>query len=254
MPNKTKGAGGKLSRSEIIQARLSPRMKFAAEIIARNERRTLSSLIETLFENAMQEYWVDAEDDLGEMCPLSEVVHELWHSNEAIRFVKFAWYLPQLLQPDEENLWHKIKEIKYFWCCEEHVIKDENNKIIRKSWEPILHEAALIDSHLTQYWPILQTDLQSNELTKIREKIGEKIGYLANEQEDDDHDDEKALDPIAVKQREELSKQFEKDMKTMKEITKRLNSFWPRRYRVNLRSPSQKIINRLLKNNKKGNQ
>ena len=40
-----KGGGGKLNRSEIIQARLDPKLHMAAEIMARAERRTLSSFI-----------------------------------------------------------------------------------------------------------------------------------------------------------------------------------------------------------------
>lgn len=49
-----KGGGGKLNRSEILQARLNPKLRLGAEIMVRSQRRTLSSLIETLIEAATE--------------------------------------------------------------------------------------------------------------------------------------------------------------------------------------------------------
>ena len=43
---KRKGGGSKLSRSEIIQVRLDPKLRFTAELAARKHRRTLSSFVE----------------------------------------------------------------------------------------------------------------------------------------------------------------------------------------------------------------
>src|ERR1700730_16830959 len=54
-PVKKKGAGGKLSRSEILQARLNPKLRFTVELMARLERRTVSSFIEGLIEKAAKE-------------------------------------------------------------------------------------------------------------------------------------------------------------------------------------------------------
>lgn len=45
-----KGGGGKLNRSKIIQARLTPDLHKAAEEMARQQRRTLSSFVEMLVE------------------------------------------------------------------------------------------------------------------------------------------------------------------------------------------------------------
>lgn len=52
----SKGNGGKLNRSAIIQARIDPKLHMAAEIMAHYERRTLSSLIETLILKAIEKY------------------------------------------------------------------------------------------------------------------------------------------------------------------------------------------------------
>ena len=50
MKKKKKGGGGELNRSEIVQTRLSPQLKFLAEIAAHNDKRTLSRLIEAAVE------------------------------------------------------------------------------------------------------------------------------------------------------------------------------------------------------------
>lgn len=46
MTAKRKAGGPKLTRSEIIQVRFDPRLRWAAELTARVHRQTLSSFIE----------------------------------------------------------------------------------------------------------------------------------------------------------------------------------------------------------------
>ena len=48
------GGGGKLSRSEIIQVRLDPKLKFGAEMAAAKCRRTISSFGEGAIEEALK--------------------------------------------------------------------------------------------------------------------------------------------------------------------------------------------------------
>ena len=51
---RAKGAGGKLNRCMIIQARLDPELHDAAEMMARKQRRTLSNFIEILIEEEVK--------------------------------------------------------------------------------------------------------------------------------------------------------------------------------------------------------
>src|SRR3989338_4657222 len=90
---KSKGGGGKLARSEIIQARLSPKIKFAAEILARRENRTLSSLIETLIDNESCSRWVELQKinaGAPQKCTIGDLVTRIWRPDEMVRFVGFA--------------------------------------------------------------------------------------------------------------------------------------------------------------------
>src|SRR5258708_7324333 len=106
MARKKRGAGGKLNRSEIVQTRLDPRLRYAAELLARKQRRTLSSLIENLIEEACKREAVemipldsDAPNNRAayKTVTVAEAMNSIWHPEECMRFVAFASCLPHLL-------------------------------------------------------------------------------------------------------------------------------------------------------------
>ena len=113
MVAKKKGAGGKLSRSEIITVRLDPKLRFAAELAARKQRRTLSSFVEWAIEEAVRNSSVYRIDDtLGTVW---QAMMQVWDVEEADRLVKLAINFPELLSFDEERLWKLISEHPHFW-------------------------------------------------------------------------------------------------------------------------------------------
>ena len=48
-----KGGGGNLARSQVVTVRFDPKLKFAAEMAARQQRRTISSFIEWAVDEAL---------------------------------------------------------------------------------------------------------------------------------------------------------------------------------------------------------
>jgi len=176
---KAKGAGGKLARSEIIQARLSPKIKFAAEILARMEKRTLSSLIETLIDEASSHRAVKlytGGDELFKNYPVKNFVHDIWEcGDEMLQFIGLACVQPELLTDEEEKLWSIIAKTPYFWKCVEVMLVDENDKEIGREWEPLRSVDCLVEKNLREYW----LGLKSGKLTKddlpVADQIGEKI-------------------------------------------------------------------------------
>ena len=48
-----KAGGGKLARSEVVTVRLDPRLRYLANLVARKQRRTLSSFIEWAIEESL---------------------------------------------------------------------------------------------------------------------------------------------------------------------------------------------------------
>ena len=109
MAAKKKGGGGKLSRSEVVTVRLDPKLRFAAELAARKQRRTLSSFIEWAIGEAVNRVEVTDSENVN------YVMAQVWDVEEADRFVKLALNFPEFLSFDEERLWKIIKNCKIFW-------------------------------------------------------------------------------------------------------------------------------------------
>src|SRR5437879_4342886 len=105
-----KGAGGKLQRSEVVQTRMSPRLRYSAQIMARHQRRSLSGLIENLIESAAEKYIIpvavaevpNIEEDLFverkyQKMSLQTAATQLWSLEPSERFAALAFFLPDLL-------------------------------------------------------------------------------------------------------------------------------------------------------------
>jgi len=109
MVAKKKGAGGNLTRSQVVTVRLDPKLKFAAELAARKQRRTISSFIEWAVEEAITRI------EVKEKVNVNAVMNQVWHVEDADRFVKLAFNFPELLTYEEEKIWNVIKAYKPFW-------------------------------------------------------------------------------------------------------------------------------------------
>ena len=112
MTAKKKSAGGSLVRSQVVTVRLDPKLKFAAELAARKQRRTLSSFIEWAIEQAVSEVKVTSYN--GDEKSVLEATREIWDVSEAQRFLNFANNYSELLNYDEERLIKLIFLTPYF--------------------------------------------------------------------------------------------------------------------------------------------
>jgi len=112
MAAKKKSAGGSLIRSQVVTVRLDPKLKFATELAARKQRRTVSSFIEWAIEQAISE--VKVTSDKGEEKSVLEATREIWDVSEAQRFLNFANNYSELLNYDEEKLLKLIFLTPYF--------------------------------------------------------------------------------------------------------------------------------------------
>src|SRR5919108_23207 len=115
MKPKRKGGGSKLSRTEIIQVRLDPKLRFAAELAAMKQRRTLSSFAEWAIEKAVRDVSVVDRPFADISITAHDVTVEVWSVDEADRFAKLAFEFPELLDHDQECLWKLISENGYLW-------------------------------------------------------------------------------------------------------------------------------------------
>lgn len=131
-----KSTGCKLNRSEIVQVRFNPKLRYALEILAKNEHRTVSSAIETLVSEGIKNHYalIKAETD-NEIkhsngngfteISIANALERVWDTNDAARFAQTAFKMPQVLSYEEEKIWHFIKKNDYYWIFWETLIDCE---------------------------------------------------------------------------------------------------------------------------------
>lgn len=156
---KAKGAGGKLARSEIIQARLSPKIRFAGDILARLERRTLSSQIETIIENTAKDTTIELKTSGSKgknSVNLMAFVDNIWHFDEATRFVVFALSLPNLLTEEEAIIFRKILDSPHFWIHTKALTVDADMNVLKEEIVPMHTVYGLLRRNLSYFWEKLK--------------------------------------------------------------------------------------------------
>ncbi len=147
MPRKAKGE----TKGEVITLRLTPRTRYGLELLARQQRRTLSSVAEWAFHEAFKTESI--APSTGEEKTLKEALDDLWDPVEPDRLVKLAQKYPSLLTYEEDLIWKVIKEEPSFWFKDKGLPPGgllsgftsmpprPNMKRIRRLW-PAIKEAA----------------------------------------------------------------------------------------------------------------
>ncbi|MDE1162305.1 MAG: hypothetical protein PW792_10225 [Acidobacteriaceae bacterium] len=101
----------KPTRSENLNIRFEPRLRYLAGIAARQERRTLSNLIEAAVATHLDSVRIAGG---GKQVALMDIAKELWSIHEAERFIALAERLPFLLTFEEEELFELIQQSKEY--------------------------------------------------------------------------------------------------------------------------------------------
>lgn len=167
--NKSKGGGGKLSRTETVTVRLDPRLRYLAELAARKQRRTLSSFIEWAVERALDQVYLSEFNEYEQgstSVALAEKQYHLWDVDEAERSVRLALNYPELLSYDEQVVWKLITECGFLWRGS---YKGNNNE-----WRWAVDDKSLIRERLKEHWStfkkVASGDLPASKLPRWAEK------------------------------------------------------------------------------------
>jgi len=99
-------------RTEMVSVRLVPKLRYAAEIAARSQRRTVSSLIEVAVAAYLPTLSIaePAEEEDERPIKLMKLMESLWDPDESDRFVTLAENHRWLLDNEEEHRWKAIRE------------------------------------------------------------------------------------------------------------------------------------------------
>lgn len=98
-PRKPRGK----DRSEIITMRLTPRLRYLLELMARSQRRTTSSMLEWMVEQHTSTFMLQRPPQAP--VALADVADILWHPDASVRLDQLARLFPALLTYDEHLTW-----------------------------------------------------------------------------------------------------------------------------------------------------
>ncbi len=185
---------GTVNRSEIIHTRLSPRLRFMAELMARHQRRTLSGLIEHLVEMAGQSYllpimlseeaqtnhYLFSEYPL-ENVSLVEASNRLWSADEIERFVALALFTPHLLTPQETQVWKLIKETPYFWKHFKINLESKKGEVLGQRWWPLIDYSGLIRERVREHWLLFRDILEERQSEEVFKNLKLGNGQLVDQ-------------------------------------------------------------------------
>lgn len=116
MPTATKKADLGRSRSDTLNMRIEPKVKYLAELAARETQRTLSGFIEWAIKRALTvEAMAEDEPTSGTAFIIKQAAplynEGFWDVDESDRFFKLASFRPDLLTIEEQRMW------KLFQLC-----------------------------------------------------------------------------------------------------------------------------------------
>lgn len=113
MAKRKKETGAKTLRTETVGVRLDARLRYLAELAAREQQRTLSNFIEWAIRQALTPAIMDPEPRPGPhygFTPPPPLWNEsLWSPDEAERFINLALFKRELMTLEELADWKTIE-------------------------------------------------------------------------------------------------------------------------------------------------
>ena len=136
-------------KTETLTLRLDPKSKFAIELLARDQKRTLAGVIEWAVQKALNDQIITTGYDEGS---LKQLVEQVWSVDELERVIRLGAFAEHLLSHEEACTWMVIK----------------NN--------PVLFEVVELDSQ----GRIRKFRIRNNRVSYARKLIAQRAQELAD--------------------------------------------------------------------------
>lgn len=184
-----KGQGSKLNRTEIVQVRFNPRLRYAIELLARKEHRTVSSMIEKLVDEAIKKHSIkilpQIEDDFERYAEpyleasITKALEYVWHTDEMRRFIATALRVPNLLSYEEERMWNFIKNNRHYWTFFPCKAYDNMGNYLGKSLMYIFDLSGVVWGNLQKDWALLKDgEIETVKLQQEKEEVYNEPGKI----------------------------------------------------------------------------
>lgn len=162
-PTKKKG---ETSTTVSVGIRIDPKIKFALDMMGREQKRSLTAVVEWAISNAIaQQQWSFDET-------FADVIDRVWSTDEATRFVNMAFFMPKSLTYDELRVWETIKASQVFWVDFSKPGTYENLAVwmVRDNWHSLLGH---IERHKTSASVVPMLDTEAGVTGFIKDVSGE---------------------------------------------------------------------------------
>lgn len=125
-----------------VSLRMDPKTKYLVELLAREQKRTITGVVEWAIERAAGQVRFN-DSDFGLETNFLVELQRLWSTDESLRVVRLALAKPSLLDYDELRVWETIKATPEFWKIDIH--EDASNlredlihvSLLQEHWESL---------------------------------------------------------------------------------------------------------------------
>lgn len=141
MATKTTKKRGETATTVSVGIRIDPKIKFALDIMGREQKRSLTAVIEWAIGNAISQQKAPGSNDT-----FGELIDKVWSTDEPTRLANMAFYMPSVLTYDELRIWETVKMSSFFWAIDIAPETPEyfNMSVFRTHWE---HLNAHVDKY-----------------------------------------------------------------------------------------------------------
>ncbi len=127
---------GTTAKSDVITVRLSPKLKYGLELLARKQHRPLSSVVTWAIEQAINNpengLYKNTSKGLKVAEPM-QMLEVLWDVHPADRLVKLATHWPELMTYEEECMVESIIDNEWGWPKK----GNKSTKELRNIWSDL---------------------------------------------------------------------------------------------------------------------
>lgn len=145
--------------------RIDPKTKYLIDLLARDQKRTITGVIEWAIELAAAHEQFDSSSNSF----YDDMIDKLWSTDEATRLTALALHKPSLLDYDEMRIWETIKASPDLWRTgyrpSTNMPIDPNAMqiaIIQHYWDDIIEHVGRL-RHSRAVKPFALTDEQKKE-------------------------------------------------------------------------------------------
>jgi predicted transcriptional regulator len=128
-------------KTEALSIRIDPRLRFGLELVARNQRRSVTGVVEWAIESYLNEQQIDRLNQHSQT--FADVTRQAWSDNEVERLANLGTQFPELMTYEESRMWRVISQTTILWNDRQKLRMDAD--IVLHQWaklRPLLVEAA----------------------------------------------------------------------------------------------------------------